>query len=117
MGSRPLGTANAFITHYTVTVHTVLLHITNDIIAEKKVNSHLETDILSPRFHGKCAKKDPEHPNAPPVDPPGCPNPGRSVVCGAPGPPVHFYSKLRYIAFNSTRKVLKGCTERGEEEV
>ncbi|KAF9457755.1 hypothetical protein BDZ94DRAFT_1272495 [Collybia nuda] len=135
-----IGIANAFLTNYTVTVHTVLSHIANDIIAEvlpnRQYNSpplsilqpiysaykqqaytHLETDIFPSYFHGKCAKPDPEHPDAPPVDPPGCPNPDCPVVCGTPGSLVHFYPKLRYIAFNSTRKVLKGCTERGEEEV
>ena len=37
----------------------------------------------------------------------GCPNPDCPVVCGTPGSLVHFYSTLRYIAYNDTRNLLE----------
>lgn len=58
----------------------------------------MENAIFPSYFHGKCEQDG--------VDPPGCPNPDCPVVCGTPGSLVHFYSKLRYIAYNQTRSLL-----------
>lgn len=84
---------------------------------KQQAYTHLETDIFPSYFHGKCAQNDSGNPDAPAEDPPGCPNPDCPVVCGTPGSLVHFYPKLRYIAFDSTRKVLKSCAEGAGEEV
>jgi hypothetical protein len=58
----------------------------------------LRTAIFPGYFHGKCQVDG--------VDPEGCPNPDCPVVCGTPGSLVHFYTKLRAIAFNNTRGLL-----------
>ncbi|KAJ7754535.1 hypothetical protein B0H16DRAFT_1418264 [Mycena metata] len=63
----------------------------------------LETAIFPDYFHGKC-----QNPKTG-VEPEGCPNPDCPVVCGTPGSLVHFYSELRYIAFNDTHHVLDSC--------
>lgn len=54
-------------------------------------------------FHGKCQRPDGTLPS-------GCPNPDCATVCGTPGSLVHFYPKLRYIAFNATRHALTVLT-------
>lgn len=64
-----------------------------------KAYSGMELAIFPSYFHGKCLVNG--------VEPDGCPNPDCPVVCGTPGSLVHFYGKLRYIAFNQTRHVLK----------
>lgn len=68
----------------------------------------METAIFPSYFHGKCQRfsKDGQ-------DPPGCPNPDCPVVCGTPGSLVHFYSTLRFIAFNDTRNLLEGFVKPG----
>ena len=70
----------------------------------------LENAIFPSYFHGKCQRfsKDGQ-------DPPGCPNPDCPVVCGTPGSMVHFYSTLRYIAFNSTKTTLESLATPGNE--
>ncbi|OCH86320.1 hypothetical protein OBBRIDRAFT_797291 [Obba rivulosa] len=65
---------------------------------ENQSYAGMETAIFPNYFHGKCQQNG--------VDPPGCPNPDCPVVCGTPGSLVHFYSTLRYIAFNQTRHIL-----------
>lgn len=72
---------------------------------KKNAYSKLETAIFPGYFHGKCQQNG--------VDPPGCPNPDCPVVCGTPGSMVHFYSKLRYIAFNETSHNLAALTTPG----
>jgi hypothetical protein len=67
----------------------------------------METAIFPSYFHGKCQQDG--------VDPPGCPNPDCPVVCGTPGSLVHFYGKLRYIAFNQTRYLLKTLATPGSD--
>ncbi|EJC98285.1 uncharacterized protein FOMMEDRAFT_149302 [Fomitiporia mediterranea MF3/22] len=68
----------------------------------------LETAIFPSYFHGKCQRfsKDGQ-------DPPGCPNPDCPVVCGTPGSLVHFYPKLRLIAFNNTKSTLEKIASPG----
>ncbi|KAF9528380.1 hypothetical protein CPB83DRAFT_791721 [Crepidotus variabilis] len=61
----------------------------------------MQTAVFKNYFHGKC--QDPKTN----IDPPGCPNPDCPVVCGTPGSMVHFYSTLRYIAFNCTARLLE----------
>lgn len=60
----------------------------------------MEVAIFPSYFHGKCLNDDG-------VEPDGCPNPDCPLVCGTPGSLVHFYGKLRYIAFNQTKHLLK----------
>ena len=67
----------------------------------------METAIFPSYFHGKCQQDG--------VDPPGCPNPDCPVVCGTPGSLVHFYGKLRYIAFNQTRHLLQAVSSPGSD--
>ncbi|EAU89760.2 hypothetical protein CC1G_07485 [Coprinopsis cinerea okayama7 len=64
----------------------------------------LRKAIFPSFFHGKC--QDP----VTGVNPPGCPNPDCPVVCGTPGSMVHYYSRLRYIAFNATWHLLHELT-------
>ncbi|KAJ3482816.1 hypothetical protein NLI96_g6717 [Meripilus lineatus] len=63
---------------------------------------NLRTSIFPDFFHGKCQQNG--------IIPPGCPNPDCPVVCGTPGSLVHFYPKLRYIVYNSTRHSLSMFT-------
>ena len=70
--------------------------------------SLLEKAIFPSFFHGKCQRFSKDG-----SDPPGCPNPDCPVVCGTPGSMVHFYSTLRYIAFNSTKTLLESLTTPG----
>jgi hypothetical protein len=62
----------------------------------------LEKAIFPSYFHGKCLHNG--------IEPPGCPNPNCPIVCGTPGSLVHFYSKLRLIAFNCVRALLESLT-------
>lgn len=70
----------------------------------------LETAIFPSYFHGKCQRFSKDGQN-----PPGCPNPDCPVVCGTPGSLVHFYSTLRFIAFNSTKTTLEALTTPGNK--
>ena len=67
----------------------------------------METAIFPSYFHGKCQRNG--------VDPAGCPNPDCPVVCGTPGSLVHFYPKLRYIAYNQTRALLADLAAPGSQ--
>ncbi|EIW54985.1 uncharacterized protein TRAVEDRAFT_131048 [Trametes versicolor FP-101664 SS1] len=62
---------------------------------QKEAYQGMETAIFPNFFHGKCL-------NDQGIEPDGCPNPDCSIVCGTPGSMVHYYSKLRFIAFNET---------------
>ncbi|KAF7965613.1 hypothetical protein HWV62_42635 [Athelia sp. TMB] len=66
----------------------------------------METAIFPSYFHGKCQ----DAPGANGVEPKGCPDPDCPVVCGTPGSLIHFYSKLRTIAFDETISMLKNLT-------
>ncbi|KAI0085897.1 hypothetical protein BDY19DRAFT_963563 [Irpex rosettiformis] len=68
----------------------------------------MERAIFPNFFHGKCLDDNG-------VEPDGCPNPDCPLVCGTPGSLVHFYSKLRYIAFNQTRHLLKDLSTPGSD--
>jgi hypothetical protein len=70
-------------------------------------DSVMQKAIFPSFFHGKC--QDPSTG----INPPGCPNPDCPVVCGTPGSMVHFYPRLRYIAFNSTWHLLHDLTRTG----
>ncbi|KAI9509313.1 hypothetical protein F5148DRAFT_1275330 [Russula earlei] len=67
----------------------------------------MESAIFPSYFHGKCQRNG--------VDPPGCPNPDCPVVCGTPGSLVHFYPKLRFIAYNYTRNTLGRLSSPGSD--
>ncbi|KAK7682209.1 hypothetical protein QCA50_014796 [Cerrena zonata] len=67
----------------------------------------MENAIFPSYFHGKCLRGG--------VTPPGCPNPDCDVVCGTPGSLVHFYPKLRYIAFDQTRRGLQALSAPGAD--
>ncbi|KAF5372020.1 hypothetical protein D9615_008094 [Tricholomella constricta] len=124
-----IGITNAFISNYTVPVNILFEQLANEVVAKVLTNrryasppislmepllsayrkaayASLENAIFPSYFHGKCQRRDPENPDGPFVNPPGCPNPNCPVVCGTPGSMVHFYPKLRYIAFNATRHQL-----------
>ncbi|RPD61479.1 hypothetical protein L227DRAFT_574555 [Lentinus tigrinus ALCF2SS1-6] len=75
---------------------------------EKQSYSGMEDAIFPSFFHGKCLDDDGN-------TPPGCPNPDCPVVCGTPGSMVHFYSKLRYIAFNQTYHLLEALAAPGSD--
>ena len=66
----------------------------------------LETAIFPHYFHGKCL-------DASGKEPDGCPNPDCPIVCGTPGSLVHFFPKLRYIAFNQTYHQLQELSTPG----
>ncbi|KAH9852300.1 hypothetical protein C2E23DRAFT_868780 [Lenzites betulinus] len=71
---------------------------------KKDAYQGMETAIFPNFFHGKCLDDNG-------VEPDGCPNPDCPIVCGTPGSLVHFYSKLRFIAFNETvHQVQALCT-------
>jgi hypothetical protein len=74
------------------------LHPLTEAYSKKSYDS-LRTAIFPGYFHGKCQVDG--------VNPKGCPNPDCPVVCGTPGSLVHFYGKLRQIAFNETREMLR----------
>ncbi|KAJ7640829.1 hypothetical protein DFH06DRAFT_1215348 [Mycena polygramma] len=63
---------------------------------ESNCSEALETAIFPRYFHGKCL-------TSAGVEPKGCPNPDCPIVCGTPGSLVHFFPKLRSIAYNQTR--------------
>ena len=63
----------------------------------------LKTAIFPSFFHGKCLQDG--------HTPEGCPNPDCPVVCGTPGSLVHFYPKLRWIAFNATVHLLRTLSD------
>jgi len=67
----------------------------------------MKTAIFPSYFHGKCQRNG--------VDPAGCPNPDCPVVCGTPGSLVHFFPKLRFIAFNHTRNTMQRLCSPGNE--
>ncbi|KAF8627367.1 hypothetical protein AX15_004432 [Amanita polypyramis BW_CC] len=128
------GVTNAFVGNYSYPVHAAISTSAN-IIASRMLPQQnypltftplaylapilvawrveapaaLEKAIFPSYFHGKCqvhhyaanGSIDGE------ADPPGCPNPDCPVVCGTPGSLVHFYPKLRKIAFDATREVLR----------
>ncbi|KAF8069023.1 hypothetical protein FPV67DRAFT_1561742 [Lyophyllum atratum] len=81
----------------------------------KDAYTGLENAIFPSYFHGKCQQPDQEHPDGPPINPVGCPNPDCPVVCGTPGSMVHFYSELRFIAFNETRVSLQAAASLGSK--
>ncbi|THH19276.1 hypothetical protein EW146_g1852 [Bondarzewia mesenterica] len=125
-----VGITNAFLGNYTEHIQTVFQDISQKI-SQKLLPQHpstkqtmtylnpiidayesasytgMETAIFPSYFHGKCQRNG--------VDPPGCPNPDCPVVCGTPGSLVHFYPKLRYIAYNHTRSLLKDLSTPGSE--
>ncbi|KAI0641562.1 hypothetical protein C8Q79DRAFT_1078055 [Trametes meyenii] len=68
----------------------------------------METAIFPNYFHGKCLDSNG-------VEPAGCPNPDCPIVCGTPGSLVHFYPKLRYIAFNQTYHLLQALSTPGSD--
>ncbi|EPQ52303.1 hypothetical protein GLOTRDRAFT_132419 [Gloeophyllum trabeum ATCC 11539] len=122
------GVTHAWLSNYTTPVTDVLTAVANQISAnilrpesrpseplallQPIINAYddqsfsaLETAIFPSFFHGKCQQDG--------VDPPGCPNPDCPVVCGTPGSLVHFYGKLRYIAYNQTRHMLENLSKPG----
>lgn len=88
------------------------MHFLQPLTNEYKNSAYngMETAIFPSYFHGKCNRDSPDG-----SDPPGCPNPDCPVVCGTPGSLVHFYGKLRYIAFNQTRHLLDTLSDPGSE--
>ncbi|KAG5646391.1 hypothetical protein DXG03_003714 [Asterophora parasitica] len=129
---------NAFISNYSTPVNNLFEQLANEMVAKvlpnrryasppislmgplldayhKSVYATLEHAIFPSYFHGKCQQPDPKNPDGPWVNPPGCPNPDCPIVCGTPGSMVHFYPKLRYIAFSSTRRQLVELASPGND--
>ncbi|GJE88164.1 hypothetical protein PsYK624_042470 [Phanerochaete sordida] len=124
-----VGITNAFLTNYTSPIEFVMDNVAKQISNmlpahpgletsrnylrpildsyENDAYNGMETAIFPSYFHGKCQQDG--------VDPPGCPNPDCPVVCGTPGSLVHFYGKLRYIAFNQTRYHLQTLATPGSD--
>ncbi|KAI1784539.1 hypothetical protein LXA43DRAFT_209360 [Ganoderma leucocontextum] len=117
-----VGITNAWVGNYTTPIHNVMqsmaTEISTHILSHPSVDTtmtylapiltayhdqayhNMETGIFPSYFHGKCLDKSGQ-------EPPGCPNPDCPVVCGTPGSLVHFFPKLRYIAFNQTCHLLQ----------
>ncbi|PFH48712.1 hypothetical protein AMATHDRAFT_86940 [Amanita thiersii Skay4041] len=136
------GITNAYVGNFSVPVYSVISQIANEIVDKillptgysltnppidylspilssynKLAPSALEFAIFPNFFHGKCLL--PVYgADGTVIDhtvPPGCPKPDCPVVCGTPGSMVHFFPKLRYIAFNATRQVLRELGAPGSE--
>jgi len=122
---------NAFLGNYSVPIQAALDDVAHQIVAafippnsrtmsplkylspiieayNKAAYDGLETAIFPSYFHGKCQNKDG-------VDPEGCPKPDCAVVCGTPGSMVHFYPKLRSIAYDETSKLLMKLSSPGSD--
>ncbi|KAI0064278.1 hypothetical protein BV25DRAFT_300666 [Artomyces pyxidatus] len=114
-----VGITKAFIGNYTNPIDAVMDDVAKQIVTQlvpqhaaeaksylqpiltaygKSSYDGMETAIFPSYFHGKCQQNG--------VDPAGCPNPDCPVVCGTPGSLIHFYSTLRFIAYNQTSHVL-----------
>ncbi|KAI0689299.1 hypothetical protein BC835DRAFT_261170 [Cytidiella melzeri] len=125
-----VGITNAFLGNYSEPVERVMMTVASQIsqfvpgsptpqaalhyldsITNAYSNSSydgMETAIFPSYFHGKCLDENG-------VEPDGCPNPDCPLVCGTPGSLVHFYGKLRYIAFNQTKHLLKDLSTPGSD--
>ncbi|GLB42239.1 hypothetical protein LshimejAT787_1102540 [Lyophyllum shimeji] len=131
-----VGITKAFTSKYASLIDTVFEEITQEVVTklfpdrrysspptylmkpiisayQQNAYTTLENDIFPSYFHGKCQRPDPDNPDEPPVNPPGCPNPDCPVVCGTPGSLVHFYSTLRFIVYSSTRRQLQAVAHPG----
>ena len=88
-------------------VDTALTYLQPILTAYHDQSYHnLENGIFPSYFHGKCLDGNGN-------EPAGCPNPDCPVVCGTPGSLVHFFPKLRYIAFNQTCHLLAALSTPG----
>ncbi|KAI0355908.1 hypothetical protein OH77DRAFT_1424178 [Trametes cingulata] len=125
-----VGITNAFLGNYTGPVHAVLTsiaHQISDLIPshpdidttfgylqpilstyQKQAYNGMETAIFPSYFHGKCLDSQGNEPD-------GCPNPDCPIVCGTPGSLVHFYPKLRFIAYNQTYHLLQDLSAPGTD--
>ncbi|KAI0327587.1 hypothetical protein GY45DRAFT_1308512 [Cubamyces sp. BRFM 1775] len=126
-----VGITNAFLSNYTAPVNAVWTdiarQISDDLIPghpdiqttlgylqpiisayKKQAYQGMETAIFPNYFHGKCLDSDG-------VEPDGCPNPDCPIVCGTPGSLVHYYPKLRWIAYNQTYHLLQALATPGTE--
>lgn len=128
-----VGITTAWVTNYTIPLHAVLANIANVLVTKvvperspspppvtilypvwfayrERAYAALEHAIFPSFFHGKCQRPNPDKPDGPPVNPPGCPNPDCPVVCGTPGSLVHFFPQLKHIAYNQTKIMLDEYT-------
>ncbi|KAF6764383.1 hypothetical protein DFP72DRAFT_999420 [Ephemerocybe angulata] len=121
------GVTNVFNGNYTIPVQLTILSLADQINSQllpdmpptagyldplvlaynDQAYAIMEKAIFPGFFHGKC--QDPSTG----FNPPGCPNPDCPVVCGTPGSMVHFYSRLRYIAYNTTWHLLHDLAKPG----
>ncbi|KAF8636939.1 hypothetical protein AX17_003190 [Amanita inopinata Kibby_2008] len=134
------GITNAYVGNFSVPVHTVLSETANEIDSKliqehgyplsnapidylasvliewhKEAHGAMQTALFPEFFHGKCQQPvyAADGSIVDMVDPPGCPNPDCPVVCGTPGSMVHFFPKLRFIAFDATRRLLRNLSAPG----
>ena len=79
-------------------------------VYDSLATERMQKAIFPSYFHGRCQRPDP---SGRLINSPGCPNPDYPVVCGTPGSTVHFYSKLRSIAFTATKDSLREVASPG----
>ncbi|KAI0370597.1 hypothetical protein BV20DRAFT_944003 [Pilatotrama ljubarskyi] len=125
-----VGITNAFIGNYTDPIHTVMTSIAQQIsdmlpghpgvetamryvqpllsTYQQRAYHGMENAIFPSYFHGKCL-------DSQGVEPDGCPNPDCPIVCGTPGSLVHFYPKLRFMAYNQTYHLLQELATPGTD--
>ncbi|PPQ84902.1 hypothetical protein CVT25_004570 [Psilocybe cyanescens] len=117
-GDCVVGITNAFLGNYTRPLDLALVNLADSLVSNviqnrnsdvsplsyldpivaeynRRAYGYMETAIFKNYFHGRCQDPDTG------IDPPGCPKPDCDVVCGTPGSMVHFYSKLRFLAFDA----------------
>ncbi|KAI0659723.1 hypothetical protein C8Q70DRAFT_1153655 [Cubamyces menziesii] len=125
-GDCMVGVTNAWLGNYTSPVNFVWLKVAQQIsdimpghpdtqtvlgylqplltAYKKQAYQGMEMAIFPNYFHGKCLDSDGNEPD-------GCPNPDCPIVCGTPGSLVHFYPKLRFIAYNQTYHLLQSIVD------
>ncbi|KAI9065219.1 hypothetical protein FKP32DRAFT_1647872 [Trametes sanguinea] len=125
-----VGITNAFVSNYSSPIHiamTGMAHQISDLLPghpdtdtalgylqpllaayKKQAYQGMEKAIFPSYFHGKCL-------DAQGNEPAGCPNPDCPIVCGTPGSLVHFYSQLRFIAYNQTFHTLQALATPGTD--
>ncbi|KAL7277196.1 hypothetical protein ACG7TL_009044 [Trametes sanguinea] len=125
-----VGITNAFVSNYSNPIRiamTGMAHQISDLLPgqpdtetamsylqplltayKKQAYQGMEKAIFPSYFHGKCLDAEGNEPD-------GCPNPDCPIVCGTPGSLVHFYSQLRFIAYNETFHTLQALATPGTD--
>ncbi|KIL61044.1 hypothetical protein M378DRAFT_167384 [Amanita muscaria Koide BX008] len=134
------GITNAFVGNYSDPVFKTLLFtekiITSQILSKREIQGENDTlDLLTPFysallknahaelhqaifsvFRGKYQRR--IYANGTLVGlevPHGCPNPDCPIVCGTPGSMIHYFPKLKFIVYNTFRRLLLAPTSPDSE--